>query len=121
MTTTFGRDTRGNRNRITSANDDSTTVTHQWGVVKNTVTPAYTIARTINSDGTVDTEVRRGLTTKFVYTAGRLDRVEPPLGDWTYTDHDDAGAWVQVRRGHPSAKRSSTALGVRAAPRTPWA
>ena len=100
ITTTFGRDTRGNRNRITDANNHSTTFTHEWGVVKNTVTPEFTIARTINSDGTVGTEVRRGLTTTFVYTAGRLGRVEPPLGDWTYTDYDDAaGAWVKVRRG----------------------
>lgn len=45
-------------------------------------TPEYTISRSINSDGTVASETRRGFTTFFSYDAlQRLTQTTPPVGN----------------------------------------
>jgi hypothetical protein len=102
---TFTPGTRGNVASVTDGENKITSFTYDWGVVKNTVTPKYTITRVINSDGTVHSETRGGATTTFVYDdLMRLRQRQPPsampAANITHTSYDNAdGAWTEVQRG----------------------
>jgi YD repeat-containing protein len=65
ITTTFGRDGSGNPASATDANGHTTTTTYEWGVAKDTTTPEYGIARSIDHDGTVRSEIRGEITRTF--------------------------------------------------------
>ena len=97
ISTTFGHDAAGNRNSATDANNHVTTFTYEWGALRDTVTPEYTISRTINSDfGTVATETRGGSTTTFDYDdLGRLQKVSRPGAVDTGTSYeaDNVTVW----------------------------
>jgi RHS repeat-associated protein len=121
ITTTFARNTVGsapgntfgNPSRVTDGRGRETRLRYEWGVVKDTTRPAGdVIARTINSDGTVSAEVRSGLTTSYLYTAGRLDRIDHPFGDDTIMTYDDAqGRFVEESRGTgTNASKTTTTL-----------
>jgi YD repeat-containing protein len=104
VTTTFTPDSRGNVSTSTDARGKQTTFTYQWGEVKDTQTPeGFSISRTINADGTTDSETRRGFTTTFSYDAlGRVVWKRPPtgFGNQTTTNYDNVyGAFIQVTRG----------------------
>jgi hypothetical protein len=76
VATTFGRDGGGNRTSVTDANGHTMTTAYEWGVAKDTTTPEYGIARTINPDGTVASETRGDITRTFIYDGlGRPERV----------------------------------------------
>jgi YD repeat-containing protein len=83
-------------------NHAATSYTYDWGVVKNTITPVYTIERSIRSDGVVEAETQRGATTTFEFDAlGRREWTKPPIGfgHWFQTRYDnDSGAWIEQRR-----------------------
>ena len=100
VTATFNPNGEGNVGSATDGHNHTTSFTYEWGVVQNTNTPEYQIARTINQDGTVATETRRGLTTSFEYDAlGRLRWVKPAQGHWFETAYDDQAArWIEQRR-----------------------
>jgi YD repeat-containing protein len=80
IVTTFTPDARGNRATATK-NGATTSYTYDWGVLKHTQTPAYTIARAINPDGTVQSETQANRTTTYQYDVlGRLTSVQGPGG-----------------------------------------
>ena len=110
----------GNVGTQTDGNGHTTSFTYAWGVVANTTTPEYTITRSINPDGTVASETRRGFTTTFGYDGlGRQRRREPPLGsatvtDYFYEDTDGDGvtnAAVRVSRQNTSVTTSLDGFG----------
>jgi YD repeat-containing protein len=112
---TFGPDAHGNHGSMTDANGKLTTYSYEWGALKNTVTPEFTITRVMNSDGTVKSEVRRGFTTSFDYDAiGRVTKVTPPVGDAINTAYDDpggspgTGSFIKVTRGAPGSTQTVT-------------
>jgi YD repeat-containing protein len=81
ITTLFTSDGRGNVASETDPHGHVTSYNHVWGVIEDTVTPLYTILRTINQDGTVASELRRGHLTTFEYDAiGRRRWLRPPVG-----------------------------------------
>ena len=98
---TFTPDSKGNVASVTDASNKTTSFSYDWGVVKDTTTPGYTITRTINADGTVASETRRGFTTTFTYdTLSRPTLVTPPVGNATITEYDNsAGTFTKVSRG----------------------
>jgi YD repeat-containing protein len=118
VTTSFAPDGFGNRASVTDANNHTTSVTHDWGVIQNTSTPQYTVSRSINTDGTVASETRRGNTTLFTYDGlGRVTQVAPPVGAATTTSYDNgSGAWVMTAGGR--ATRRPLSMGS-AAPSRP--
>lgn len=93
----------GNVGTIRDANNHDTSFTYDWGVVKNTITPEYTITRVINSDGTVASETRNGFQTSFLYDAiGRRTSIDPPEGNTTtfaYDNPDSLGTYSTATRG----------------------
>jgi YD repeat-containing protein len=95
---------------ITDPHNHVTSFTYDWGVPKNVTTPMYGITRTINADGTVASETRRGATTAFEYDAlGRITWLKPPLGFWTETLYDNtAGRTIVVRRADGQGATSQT-------------
>ena len=103
--TSFGADARGNVSSSTDARGNTTAYSYQWGRVSSTQTPFYTISRSINNDGTIASETRRGFTTSFSYDD--LERVvltTPPYtipsGNLTTTTYDNtSAASFQVTRG----------------------
>jgi RHS repeat-associated protein len=104
ITTTFAVDGDGNRASTSDALGHQTAYHYEWGVVQYSDTALTWMSRAINSDGTVASEDRGGVTTYFSYDAlGRLTEVSPPAGSPTSTTYDNSGgAWVTVSRG-PSA------------------
>jgi len=113
IVTRFESDAWGNVASTRDANDNATGFTHDWGVVKNTATPEFTITREINSDGTVKTETRRGHTTRFQYDEiGRPTLVAPPIGLETRTQYDNfAGRFTRVSRGSSVTTTSLNGFG----------
>ena len=106
VTTSFGRDVHGNRNRVTPPGthpDGSlqTSFTHEYGALKDTIAPEYTISRDINSDGTVASEQRGDVTTSFFYDdLFRQWKITRDAVDDTVTDyHADS---VSVTQGASS-------------------
>jgi YD repeat-containing protein len=99
VVTTFTRTSVGNVASTTDADNHTTTVSHAWGVVENTSTPAYPITRVINPDGTVASETRGGATTSYSYDAlGRVRWMTPLVGAATETRYDPAGATIETQR-----------------------
>jgi CSLREA domain-containing protein len=95
-------DGRGNVSQAKDESDHATSFTYTSGAVDNTVTPIFTIDRTINLEGTVAAELRRGFTTSFQYDARfRLLTVDRPAGNDTSFTYDNTGVWefTQVTRG----------------------
>ena len=107
VSTTFGRDARGNRSRSTDANDRATSYSFENGTLKTTTTPKFTVPRHINADGTVAWEEHSGRRTTFEYDdLGRLTKVTPPDAApgvalaASLTEYDNqAGAWIKTTRG----------------------
>src|SRR5690606_32866926 len=98
ITTTFGRDGSGNRSSATDANGHTTTTTYAWGVAKDTSTPEYGIARSINHDGTVASESRGDITRTYAYDdLGRPTRVSESGADDTVTSY--SADEITVSRG----------------------
>ena len=101
ITTTFTANaSTGALSSVTDPHGHVASLTYDWGTPKNVTTPMYGITRTVNADGSVASETRRGATTTFEYDAvGRLTWLKPPLGYWTETQYDNAaGRSVVVRR-----------------------
>jgi YD repeat-containing protein len=86
---------------VTDAHGHTTSLTYDWGAVKDVTTPLHTTTRTINPDGTVASVMRRGATTNYEYDVlGRVAWTKPPLGHWIETRYDNtAASWVEMRRG----------------------
>ncbi len=101
VTTTFSSDAFGNVDTVTDATGKSTNFTYDWGVLKNTITPAYTITRTVAASGLVTSVLRRGFTTSFSYdTLFRITLIDPPLGaNLVYSYDNSSGRWMQLTRG----------------------
>ena len=111
--TSFSQDGRGNVASVTDANSHTTSFSYQWGRVSSTQTPAYSITRSINSDGTVASETRRGFTTTFDYDAlERVTRTAPAVGNAVSTSYDNSGgASFQVTRSSSSVTSSLDGFG----------
>ena len=108
ITTTFGyfdplASRGGNVKTSTNARNYTWTYSYDWGVVDDIATPQYTINRSINSDGTVASETRRGFTTNFQYDLNfRLERKTPPSGygnAWVMSYDNTSGTYSRVTRG----------------------
>ncbi len=69
VTTTFSPTAQGNVAISTDARSKTTFFSYQWGRASSVQTPEHTISRSINSDGTIASETRRGFTTSFSYDA----------------------------------------------------
>lgn len=93
----------GDVDTVTDAEGKATSFTYTWGSLKNTVTPAYTITRTINSDGTLANEYRGTTANQVSYTYDNLMRPltrVPALGNTFATTYDNtSGNWVKTTRG----------------------
>ena len=113
MTTSFGADNRGNLSSSTDARSNTTLFSTQWGRVSSIQTPQYTISRTINIDGTVGSETRRGFTTSFSYDAlERITQTAPPVGNAINTTYDNSsGLSFRVARGSSSVTTSLDGFG----------
>jgi YD repeat-containing protein len=110
--TGYGHDGRGNRASATDAHGHTTTSTYEWGTLKDTTTLSYTIARSINPDGTVAASTRRGFTTTFGYDElGRLRTSQPPRGFATTIDYAPDGSWIRVSRG-PGGVQTETTISL---------
>ena len=101
IVTRLTRDNWGNVASETDANGNVTRFTHDWGALQNTATPEYTVTRVVNADGSVQSETRRGLTTRFQYDALRRPTLlDPPIGLATRTEYDNAsGRFTRTTRG----------------------
>jgi hypothetical protein len=101
VTTTFSSDAFGNVDKVTDATGKSTDFTYDWGVPKNTITPLYTISRTVVASGLVTSVVRRGFTTSFSYdTLFRITLIDPPVGaNYAYSYDNSTGRWMKLTRG----------------------
>ncbi len=100
VVTTYAPTGAGNLASVTDARQFTTALTWDWGVRKQTQTPEYTIQRTINPDGTIQSVTQNGVTTTFEYDAlGRQTRIHPPIGLDTVTTYAEDGTWVRVARG----------------------
>jgi YD repeat-containing protein len=101
----FGLGSRGNVGSVTDGNGNTTAYAYSWGIVSQIATPQFTINRTINPDGTVASETRRGFTTSYAYDAlSRPTAVQPPVGNAIGTTY--TGSFVEVVRG-PSRTRTN--------------
>src|SRR5262249_7299453 len=101
ITTSFAPDAFGNVRSSTDANANTTQHTHDQGGPQTPTTREPPIPRSITPDGTVATETRRGLTTRFFYDAlSRIVRSQPPVGNQVFTEYDNVnGRFTRVRRG----------------------
>lgn len=112
--TSYKRTATGNVASTTNANNHTTKYSYRWGVLKDTTTELYQVLRDINFNGTVAWEKRRSFTTNFSYdTLFRRTEVDPPEGNSTITDYDDAGVneEVTVRRGSSWTKTNLDGFG----------
>lgn len=109
VTTTFTSTTRGNIASRTNARGFETSMpSYRYGQWTTQNTPEYAVTRTINPDGTVASETRRGFTTVFDYDSlSRLTLVDPSLGNSTVTTYDTSGGTF-VRRARGSSQTTST-------------
>src|SRR6185369_1315892 len=101
--TTFTNDAFGNVAAITR-NTHTTGLTYAWGTPDGIQTPAYTIKRVINLDGTVAEETRgygagHPRTTRYSYDdLSRVRKVSPPASNEITTTYDPSGTSVTVAR-----------------------
>lgn len=114
--TGFECDALGNVSKIKPGQivSKQTTFTYDWGVLKNTVTPQFTISRSINTDGTVASVTQGGRTTAFTYdNAFRVTQVQPPGGTnpTTTTYNNVDGSTVITQRGSSSVTTTLDGLG----------
>lgn len=113
VATSFTPSLRGNVASSTDADGRVTSFTYQYGVVRTTQTPEYTIQRTINPDGTVASE-RRGAEASTLYqydAAGRLIEIDPPLGNSTTVSYGASGQSVTKTRSSNSVITSLDGFG----------
>ena len=119
--TTYAPSSAGNLASVTNAHNQTTGFTYQWGAVKDTQTPLYTISRTINSSGTVASETRRGVQTSLTYDdLGRVVTVSAPGIDTITTAYQPEavtvtqGASVVTTEvdGFGRTRRTSNNIGV---------
>ena len=98
IATTFVSDDFGNVQLSRNANNQETTFTYDWGTLKDTNTPLYTVHREIDADGTLKAETLAGRTTDYVYDAlRRLTRMHPPSpGNDTTIDYDNSGGATKI-------------------------
>jgi YD repeat-containing protein len=99
ITTTFTPDARGNVATRMTASGHTTSFSYAWGVLKDTVTPEYTITRVINPDSTVQRETQAGRETRYEYDGlGRQTLIDPPgaesVSASTTTVFNEAGRTV---------------------------
>jgi len=99
VTTSFSPDGDGNVDSSTNARGYTTYFDYSWGTVSRIQTPEHTTTRTVNSDGTIESETRRGFTWNFLYDgAGRLRTETPPAGAVTTTTYSSTGEYVERSR-----------------------
>jgi YD repeat-containing protein len=93
----------GNTASSTNANSHTTSYAYSWGVQSEVQPPVAGsgVTRSINPEGTVATETRRGFSTTFQYDGLlRETRRAPPVGNPIVTEYDNtAGAWMRIVRG----------------------
>lgn len=77
IATTFVKDDFGNVQSSKNANNQETTFTYDWGTLKDTNTPLYTVQREIDADGTLKSETLAGRTSFTTYTGSA--RPSPPV------------------------------------------
>jgi YD repeat-containing protein len=115
ITTSFSPLANGNVASATNANVHTTSYLYLWGRQSSVTTPMYApmISRTINPEGTIATETRRGFTTSFGYDLlFRPTSKTPPTGDACTTTYDNAGGTtITVTRGSSSVVTSLDGLG----------
>ncbi|MEP7305931.1 MAG: DUF6531 domain-containing protein [Acidobacteriota bacterium] len=94
---------RGNVRTVTNGNGHTTTYSYRWGMVSRVDTPAYTVGRVINQEGTVAAETRAGRTTTFQYDSlFRLTQTQPPYATLTATSYGPGGNTITVTRAGSS-------------------
>lgn len=96
----FTPDAFGNVASVTDGNNHTRSFQYTWGQVSRIQTPTYNplLTRVVNSDGTIQSETRRGFTTSFTYDELMRPRtVSPPLGNPTTIEYDNAGPMEFVR------------------------
>ena len=100
IATTLTPTGEGNVATATDARGKVTSYTYEWGVLKNTITPKYTITRGINYTGTVASESRPDGGTTFTYdNLNRVRLQSPSVGDPIDTSYASDGGWTTVARG----------------------
>jgi YD repeat-containing protein len=102
--TTYNPDSFGNVASETDANGRTTSYAYAWGTAATTFTPAFTITRSINSDGTVASESRQNQSFSYSYDGlGRETRRTPPVGASTVTSYNGGGSFseesITIQRG----------------------
>ena len=114
IATTFAPDAFGNVATARKANGKTTTFTYSWGVLKDTVTPGTTVERTINPDGTVQSERIAGRLTEYGYDDPfrRVTRIQPPgSSNAVAFVYDDRRGTVEKRRGTSSVTTTRDGFG----------
>ena len=105
--TDFAPDDVGNVASATDANGQTTSFTYDWGVLKNTNSPADPISRAINPDGTVASETQGIVTTSFAYDdLGRptsIGTATPGRAPTTTAYNVSDGSWVSTTVTHGSS------------------
>ncbi len=94
--------TNGNLESTKDANGNRTTFEWDNGAINETSNPIYTVQRSINWDGTMDSETNgREYTTSYLYTLGmRIKRITPPVGNPTiFNYHFGSDSYTQKTRG----------------------
>lgn len=101
ISTSFSPDAFGNVGaRAASASSQWVYFSYDWGAVSAVQTPAHTTLRSINSDGTVQSETVAGRTTSYQYDLlFRVAAVQPPLGNTTTISYSDALGTSTTTRG----------------------
>ncbi len=115
ITKTFAPDAYGNVATVTDANSHARNFQYTWGQVSRIQTPLYNplLTRAINSDGTTDSQTRRGFTTSFGYdNLSRVTTTTPPAGNVSTTTYDllDGPSGRRLNRVTRGPSRTDTLL-----------
>lgn len=105
-----------NRNLASTKDANNHTTSYGWtnGAINSINNSVYSISRSINWDGTVDSETNgRGYTTSHTYTSGmRISRSTPPIGNSTnFTYSFGSNSYIQETRGTFSSRIYYDGLG----------